>query len=222
MPDTPRPADVPDELIVADAALRDQMADALTTERWGSKHDLGEHGRHSFYAPCGICQGDVGAIIRLVMPVVAAALTAARDETARERQHELAEADEYDLDTDPDALRRNLNEVITFLDGRGPKLTQDAVWARVRPVLRIHREKLAEQRQRAEKAEAAIQRARSLADEALPAWKEEHAYHQERAERKGYSHDEAAAEAYGRAIEVLSQILAALDRPADPPPKEAR
>lgn len=54
--------------------LRDRIADALATERWGSKHDLGEHGRHSFYAPCGICQGDVAAIVRLVLPVVEAAL----------------------------------------------------------------------------------------------------------------------------------------------------
>lgn len=65
----------------------------------------------------------------------------------------------YDLDTDPEALRRNLGEIIRILDGRGPKMTLDAVWARVRPVLRSHREKLAEQRQRADKAERARARA---------------------------------------------------------------
>lgn len=51
--------------------LRERLAEALTTERWGSKHQLGEHGRgHRFYAPCGICQGDVDAIVELVLPVL--------------------------------------------------------------------------------------------------------------------------------------------------------
>lgn len=83
---------------------------------------------------------------------------------------------------------------------------------------------LARQRERAEQAEqlnlklieqakeqaAAIARAAVLASEAIDAWNPERDYHQARADRKGYGQDEAAAEVYGRAIEVLTEIRAAL------------
>lgn len=58
-----------------------------------------------------------------------------------------------------------------------------------------------------------IHKAGSLAREALQVWKPEHEYRQERADRKGYAHDEAAAKVYGDAIEALTSILAALNQP---------
>ncbi|WUI02089.1 hypothetical protein OHR68_09865 [Spirillospora sp. NBC_00431] len=72
----------------ARTALSDQLTEALTSERWGSKHEIGQHGTgHRYYAPCGICQGDVGAIVRLVLPVVEAALD---EQTQRAEQAETA------------------------------------------------------------------------------------------------------------------------------------
>ncbi|MEU7855197.1 hypothetical protein [Nonomuraea sp. NPDC049141] len=55
--------------------------------------------------------------------------------------------------------------------------------------------------------EAALERLR----DARAAWQAEYQHYQDRAQRKGYSHDEAAAEAYGRAIADVDQVLAALD-----------
>lgn len=60
------------------------------------------------------------------------------------------------------------------------------------------------------RAEAAIARARRLLSGSLAIWKGEHAYFQERAERKGYSHDEARTEVYGAAIEAAREVLASL------------
>ncbi|MGH9275633.1 MAG: hypothetical protein ACRDZU_13380 [Acidimicrobiales bacterium] len=84
---------------------------------------------------------------------------------------------------------------------------------------RLHRELLnvvhawETQRNRAEQAEVTIERVRALAAEDLAVWTREHGFYRERADRKGYSHDEASAVAYGMAIEGLTQILAALDHP---------
>lgn len=60
-------------------------------------------------------------------------------------------------------------------------------------------------------AEAAARRAHAVIDEALPDWEDARAYHRERADRKGYSHDEAVAETSERAIKVMTAVLAALD-----------
>lgn len=60
----------------------------------------------------------------------------------------------------------------------------------------------------------AVERACALAEAALEAWKPEHEYHQDRAARKGYSHDETAAETYSLAIEAVAGILAAVDQTA--------
>jgi len=69
---------------------------------------------------------------------------------------------------------------------------------------------------RAEQAEAAVERVRSLAADAIDRWEPKRDEHQERAERKGYTHDEAVAEASGHAIDDLTQILAALTPPEEP------
>lgn len=63
---------------------------------------------------------------------------------------------------------------------------------------------------------AAIAQAREALTAALTAWTPEHEYHRDRAERKGYSHDETAAEVYGHAIKVVTAALAALDTPTAP------
>lgn len=55
-----------------------------------------------------------------------------------------------------------------------------------------------------------MERAQAIGKEALEAWEPEHEYYQERAARKGYSHDETAAQVYGLAIEVVNGILGAL------------
>lgn len=48
---------------------------------------------------------------------------------------------------------------------------------------------------------------------ALAIWTPEHEYYQDRAGRKGYSHDETAAEVYGAAIKVVTRAIAALAVP---------
>ena len=68
---------------------------------------------------------------------------------------------------------------------------------------------------RAGQAEAAIERARALADKTLPAWRSEYEFHQKRAERNGYALDKARAEAYECVIEALTQIRDALDQPEE-------
>lgn len=65
-------------------------------------------------------------------------------------------------------------------------------------------------------ARAAIEQAREGLTNALAAWKPEHDYYQDRAERKGYTHDETAAEVYGDAIRAVTDALAALDAPQRP------
>lgn len=55
--------------------LREQLVAGLNSERWGSKHPaIGEHGQHGFYAPCGICRGDVPAIVALALHIVEPAM----------------------------------------------------------------------------------------------------------------------------------------------------
>lgn len=78
-------------------------------------------------------------------------------------------------------------------------------------------------KQRGEQAEAeldavgiAIERVRDLLAGTLAVWTPEHEYHRDRAERKGYAHDEAAADVYGQAIKVVTAALAALDAPETP------
>lgn len=58
-----------------------------------------------------------------------------------------------------------------------------------------------------------IRQAREKAEAALAAWRPEHEHYSDRAERKGYSHDETAAETYGLAIEAVTGILTVLERP---------
>lgn len=58
---------------LGDTALRERLRDALLHERWGrDDKQWAEHDRHSYHGECGICQGDVDAIMRLVLPVVEA------------------------------------------------------------------------------------------------------------------------------------------------------
>lgn len=69
--------------------------------------------------------------------------------------------------------------------------------------------------ERAKQAEAALQRAREELTTALAAWEPEHEYNLERARRKGYAHNQVAAEMYGDAIDRVSKALAALDQPKE-------
>jgi hypothetical protein len=62
-------------------------------------------------------------------------------------------------------------------------------------------------------AEAALEWGREALTGAIAAWTTERDIYRERADRKGYSHDEAAAQAYGAAIKSVAGILAALDVP---------
>lgn len=218
--------------------LRDRLREALTTERWGSEHALGEHGTgHSFYAPCGICQGDLAAIIRLVMPVVQAALAeverqrdealaAVADEQRRadERRTELLEERDEALDALADAERERDEALEALAYGaetlrRAEEAERLAAEYRMQvddPDSLLHaldqaRDAIADERRGRLVAEAAVRRALAVIDEALPDWEDTRAYHRERADRKGYSHDEAVAETSERAIKVMTDILAALD-----------
>jgi hypothetical protein len=62
-------------------------------------------------------------------------------------------------------------------------------------------------------AQAAIELAREGLKAALDAWTPEHEYNLDRARRKGYSHNEVAAEVYGDAIKAVAEVLAALAIP---------
>ena len=90
------------------------------------------------------------------------------------------------------------------------------------PVLCDEVEKLSDQRDGArmaagelrverDEARAAVDGARKVLTEALSAWEPEHEYYEDRAARKGYSHDETAAQVYGAAIDVATKALAELD-----------
>lgn len=59
--------------------LRDQIAEALATNRWGGDHDRDTHARHNYLYSCGICQGDVRAIADAVMAVVGPELVRLHD-----------------------------------------------------------------------------------------------------------------------------------------------
>lgn len=63
-------------------------------------------------------------------------------------------------------------------------------------------------------ADTQTERACKILTEVLVIWTEQRAYHQERAERKGYAHDEAAAEVYGAAIKVATDTIAVLNSPS--------
>lgn len=53
--------------------------------------------------------------------------------------------------------------------------------------------------------------AREVLEAALTEWEPEHARASERAERKGYAHDEIEAAVYGAAIKTVREALAVLD-----------
>lgn len=74
---------------------------------------------------------------------------------------------------------------------------------------------IVEQVDSAERLASAVERALALAEDALHAWRPERDYHRERADRKGYSMNETAAEVYGDAIKAMTEILAALDQPEE-------
>lgn len=69
-----------------------------------------------------------------------------------------------------------------------------------------------EQRQRAERAESAIERAQEALTNALLEWQPEHPYRLHRAKR-GDSHNEMAVGVLGEAIKVASGVLDALGQP---------
>jgi len=60
-------------------------------------------------------------------------------------------------------------------------------------------------------ARAALQRVRDAATAALANWEPERKHYQDRADQKGYSHDETAAAVYGVAMAAMAGIVADLD-----------
>ncbi|MEV1003470.1 hypothetical protein [Nonomuraea sp. NPDC050202] len=60
---------------------------------------------------------------------------------------------------------------------------------------------------------ARVEAALATLRDARAAWEAEYQHYHERAQRKGYSHDEAAAEAYARAIGDIDRALATLNDP---------
>jgi hypothetical protein len=173
-PQTPAPVrgegSGPDKPPQGHTALRERIAEALRTERWGSKNaQIGEHRHHGYYAPCGICQGDVQAILDVAMPVVEEAL--AEQKQALTTQIGLYRSAENDV---TDLMRRDdqTQAAITALTLRAEQAEQRATEQHDRAVLaeaalRDHGARLAaemrygqQQYDRAEKAEAAVRRVR--------------------------------------------------------------
>jgi regulator of replication initiation timing len=70
--------------------------------------------------------------------------------------------------------------------------------------------------------QSVVEWGREALEGAVSAWTTERDFHQERAGRKGYGHDEMAAEAYGAAIKAVTGILAALAAPETPGDAEPR
>jgi hypothetical protein len=162
---------------------------------------------------------------------IAVALTRAFERGDETSAAKLA-GDVPDGDARADALREAIAEVIRRRLGSQLELfphaagfLADGALDVVRPVLSRAeaaeaaraRTEMGYWRQRAETAEAAVERVRKDLTAALAEWQPEHDRARERADRKGYSHDETEAEVYAMAINTVTGILAALDHPEETP-----
>jgi hypothetical protein len=116
------------------------------------------------------------------------------------------------IDTDPLQLRDIVAELLARAEKAEAKLA--ATKAAFERAWEVHGE-ICSERELAE-ARAAIERAREGLGAALTVWEPEHEYHQDRAQRKGYTHNQVATEVYGDAIKAVTDVIAALDAPESP------
>lgn len=71
--------------------MRYSLTNTLRTDRWGSDQPLHEHARHNYHGQCGVCRGDVDAIVNSLLPCVESALAKLRRVANKTYRQECAE-----------------------------------------------------------------------------------------------------------------------------------
>jgi hypothetical protein len=199
-PEEARPADVPDG-DARDAALRDQIAEALTREHYQRARERIEA------SPEEHCAAFADAVMAVVRPV----LDEQRREIERWREHDATLIRQTERERDEQ--RQRADGLVTLLNESRRHASHTAMqrdgWQQ-----RADDADMRALIQRAETAEATVERVRKDLAAALAEWQPEHDRARDRADRKGYSHDETEAEVYAMAINTVTAIL---DHPEETP-----
>lgn len=208
---------VPLDTVLADA-LRDRIAGALTDWTWAAAGGASHMPKPDAVESNSLARA--GAVMAVVGPELAA-----RDAEIERLRVQVAE---YENTLTWETTCSNCARLLDsgYAETVRAETAEAAVARHEAEVERLNTSVLAAYRslrhREAERDEirTALTEARKIGSAALEAWTPEYEYAADRAARKGYGHDETAAQVYGAAIEAVTALLAALDRGGKPGPTQ--